>query len=38
MQHVFDDCQTYRRVQEEGNKAKMGAQFVKETRIFFLAD
>ena len=38
VQHVFDDYETYRRVQEEGNKAKLGAQFVKKGHIFFLAD
>lgn len=38
VQHVFDDYESYRRVQEEGNKAKLGAQFVKKSHIFFLAD
>lgn len=38
VQHVFDDYETYRRVQEEGNKAKLGAQFVKKSHIGFLAD
>lgn len=38
VQHVFDDYETYRRVQEEGNKAKLGAQFVKKSHIEFLAD
>ncbi len=38
VQHVFDDYETYRRVQEEGNKAKLGAQFVKKSHIFFLTD
>ncbi|SPH17306.1 hypothetical protein DEA8626_00823 [Defluviimonas aquaemixtae] len=37
-QHVYSDFETYRRVQEEGNKAKLGAQFVKKEHIFFLAD
>lgn len=38
VQHVYDDYETYRRVQEEGNKAKLKAQFVKKTHIFFLAE
>lgn len=38
IQHVYADYETYRRVQEEGNKAKLNAQFVKKSHIFFLAD
>lgn len=38
VQHVYDDYETYRRVQEQGNKTKLMAQFVKKTHIFFLAD
>lgn len=38
VQHLYDDYETYRRVQEEGNKAKLAAQFVKKTHIFFLAE
>lgn len=38
IQHLYDDYDTYRRVQEEGNKAKLRAQFVKKAHIFFLAD
>ncbi len=38
VQHVYADYDTYRRVQEEGNKAKLNAQFVKKSHIFFLAD
>ncbi|MCB2135131.1 MAG: methyltransferase domain-containing protein [Rhodobacteraceae bacterium] len=38
VQHVYADYETYRRVQEEGNKAKLNAQFVKKSHIFFLAD
>jgi SAM-dependent methyltransferase len=37
VQHLYDDYETYRKVQEEGNKAKLGAQFVKKGHIFFLA-
>ena len=37
VQHLYEDYQTYRRVQEEGNKAKLQAQFVKKEHIFFLA-
>ena len=37
VQHLYDDYETYRRVQEEGNKAKLQAQFVKKGHIFFLA-
>ena len=38
VQHLYDDYETYRRVQEEGNKAKLAAQFVKKGHIFFLAE
>lgn len=38
VQHLYDDYETYRRVQEEGNKAKLAAQFVKKSHIFFLAE
>lgn len=38
VQHVFDSYDSYRKVQEEGNKAKINAQFVKKSHIFFLAD
>ena len=38
VQHLYDDYETYRRVQEEGNKAKLAAQFVKKTHIFYLAE
>ena len=38
VQHLYDDYETYRKVQEEGNKAKLAAQFVKKGHIFFLAD
>lgn len=38
VQHLYDDYETYRRVQEEGNKAKIRAQFVKKGHIFFLAE
>ena len=38
VQHLYDDYETYRRVQEEGNKAKLAAQFVKKSHIFYLAD
>lgn len=38
VQHLYDDYETYRRVQVEGNKAKLAAQFVKSGHIFFLAD
>ncbi len=37
VQHLYDDYETYRKVQEEGNKAKLQAQFVKKGHIFFLA-
>ena len=37
VQHLYDDYETYRKVQEEGNKAKLAAQFVKKEHIFFLA-
>lgn len=37
VQHRYDDYETYRKVQEEGNKAKLAAQFVKKEHIFFLA-
>lgn len=37
VQHLYDDYETYRRVQEEGNKAKLRAQFVKKGHIFYLA-
>ena len=37
VQHLYDDYETYRRVQEEGNKTKLQAQFVKKGHIFFLA-
>lgn len=36
--HVYDDYESYRKVQEEGNKAKIFGQFVKEGHIHFLAD
>jgi SAM-dependent methyltransferase len=36
--HVYDDYETYRKVQEEGNKAKIKGQFVKEGHIQFLAE
>jgi SAM-dependent methyltransferase len=38
VQHLYDDYETYRKVQEQGNKAKLRAQFVKKEHIFFLAD
>lgn len=38
VQHIYDDYETYRMVQEEGNKAKLHAQFVKKGHIFFLAE
>ena len=38
VQHLYDDYETYRRVQEEGNKAKLRAQFVKKGHIFYLAN
>jgi hypothetical protein len=38
VQHLYDDYETYRMVQEEGNKAKLAAQFVKKGHIFFLAE
>ncbi|TXI06284.1 MAG: methyltransferase domain-containing protein [Pseudorhodobacter sp.] len=38
VQHLYPDYETYRKVQEEGNKAKLKAQFVKKTHIFFLAE
>ena len=38
VQHLYDDYETYRKVQEEGNKAKLAAQFVKKTHIFYLAE
>jgi SAM-dependent methyltransferase len=38
VQHLYSDYETYRRVQEEGNKAKLQAQFVKKSHVFFLAD
>jgi SAM-dependent methyltransferase len=37
VQHLYDDYETYRKVQEEGNKAKLQAQFVKKGHIFYLA-
>lgn len=37
VQHLYDDYETYRKVQEEGNKLKLRAQFVKKEHIFFLA-
>ncbi|MBC2834391.1 class I SAM-dependent methyltransferase [Paragemmobacter straminiformis] len=37
-QHLYDDYETYRRTQEEGNKLKLRAQFVKKGHIVFLAD
>ncbi|MGV8987481.1 MAG: class I SAM-dependent methyltransferase [Cypionkella sp.] len=37
VQHIYDDYETYRLVQEEGNKGKLRAQFVKKGHIFFLA-
>ena len=36
--HKYPDYETYRQVQEDGNKAKLRAQFVKESHIAFLAD
>ena len=36
--HKYPDYETYRQVQEDGNKAKIRAQFVKESHIAFLAD
>ena len=36
--HSYPDYETYRRVQEEGNKTKLTAQFVNKDHIFFLAD
>ncbi|WP_198008065.1 class I SAM-dependent methyltransferase [Rhodobacter ferrooxidans] len=33
----YPDYDTYRKVQEAGNKAKLGAQYVKKSHIFFLA-
>ena len=38
VQHSYDDYETYRKVQVEGNKAKLAAQFVKKSHIFYLAD
>ena len=38
VQHLYEDYDTYRKVQQEGNKAKLGAQFVKKGHIFYLAD
>lgn len=38
VQHLYDDYETYRMVQEEGNKAKLAAQFVKKSHIFHLAE
>ncbi len=38
VQHLYDDYETYRKVQEQGNKAKLAAQFVKKGHIFFLAE
>lgn len=38
VQHLYPDYETYRKVQEEGNKAKLKAQFVKKSHIFFLAE
>ena len=38
VQHIYNDYETYRKVQEEGNKAKLRAQFVKKSHIFYLAD
>lgn len=35
--HDYPDYETYRRVQEQGNIAKLGAQYVKKNHIFFLA-
>jgi SAM-dependent methyltransferase len=36
--HQYPDYETYRHVQETGNKAKLGNQFVKESHISFLAE
>ena len=36
--HKYPDYETYRQVQEDGNKAKLSAQFVNKSHIFFLAD
>ncbi|MEO8245470.1 MAG: methyltransferase domain-containing protein [bacterium] len=38
VQHLYDDYESYRLVQEEGNKAKLRAQFVKKSHIVFLAN
>ena len=35
--HRYPDYETYRQVQEHGNKAKLTAQFVQKSHIFFLA-
>lgn len=35
--HKYPDYETYRQVQEEGNKAKLNAQFVQKSHIFYLA-
>jgi SAM-dependent methyltransferase len=35
--HKYADYETYRQVQEQGNKDKLGAQFVQKGHIFYLA-
>jgi SAM-dependent methyltransferase len=35
--YEYPDYETYRRVQEQGNITKLGAQYVKKSHIFFLA-
>lgn len=38
VQHVYADYDTYKRIQEDANKKKIKAQYVKKSHIFFLAD
>ncbi|MDR5652075.1 class I SAM-dependent methyltransferase [Ruixingdingia sedimenti] len=35
--YKYNDYETYRRVQQDGNKAKLGAQYVQKGHVFFLA-
>ena len=38
VQHIYADYDTYKRIQEDANKKKINAQYVKKSHIFFLAD
>lgn len=38
VQHIYSDYDTYKRIQEDANKKKINAQYVKKSHIFFLAD